>query len=207
MHLRDFHDIHTHRFDAPCSVLSLRPEQVHACPSRPFTLQLHPWHLSPDFLSDFQKQAPDLLASPFCLGIGECGLDYVSQVDRGLQCRAFECALQMARRHNMPTIVHCVRAWEDMIAMVRKVWGRSSANAAREAGCEIIVHGFVKKKELAHQLLVEGFSLSIGERFNAEALAVIPDERLYFETDESERSIVEIMETVRKHRLSIGKAK
>ena len=207
MHLKDFHDIHTHRVDAPHSVLSLRPEQVHAFPGRPFTLQLHPWHLTPNLLADFQKRVPDLLSSPFCMGIGECGLDYLSQTDKELQREAFECALQIARYHKLPTIVHCVRAWEDMITTVRKVWGRSGANAAREAGCEIIIHGFVKKKELALQLLAEGFSISIGERFNADALAVMPDERLYFETDESELSIDEIMETVRKHQGSIGKAK
>ena len=55
-----------------------------------------------------------------------------------------------------------------------------------------IVHGFRGNARVASQLLDAGFYLSYGERFNPEALAVTPADRLLAETDESLLPIDEI---------------
>lgn len=48
-----------------------------------------------------------------------------------------------------------------------------------------IIHGFRGKKELAESLVRQGFYLSFGEKYQAEALQTMPADRLLLETDES----------------------
>jgi TatD DNase family protein len=55
-----------------------------------------------------------------------------------------------------------------------------------------IIHGFRGKPELARQLLCADFYISLGERFNPAAAAVIPADRLLVETDDSTMPIAEI---------------
>ena len=59
-----------------------------------------------------------------------------------------------------------------------------------------IIHGFRGKEILAEQLLRAGFYLSIGERFNPDAVRAIPDSRLLLETDTSSYSISQIITTI-----------
>ena len=55
-----------------------------------------------------------------------------------------------------------------------------------------IIHGFRGNKEVAQSLIRHGFYLSFGEKYQEEALAVTPPERLLLETDESPVSAAQL---------------
>lgn len=198
MTLRDFKDIHTHRREDQegGSLCSLPAEDVATGELHPFSLQLHPWHLDEKSVALFQEVARRETDNPHWIAVGECGLDGLCTTDMPLQEEAFLAALLCARANHKPVIIHCVKAWQKVGEMVREVWGKKGAAAARDAGCELIIHGYCKGRELAQQLLAAGFSLSAGERFHPELVSVIPPERLYYETDESSLSIEEIIRRI-----------
>ena len=52
-----------------------------------------------------------------------------------------------------------------------------------------IIHGFRGKAALAEEYLRHGFYLSFGEKYQEEALCIMPSERLFIETDESTVSV------------------
>ena len=52
-----------------------------------------------------------------------------------------------------------------------------------------IWHGFRGKPEQAKQMLDKGLYLSFGEFYSDEAMRVVPDDRLFLETDDSELDI------------------
>ena len=177
-----FSDIHTHTPGHPDSVLSISSYDVEQVLSankageapQHYSLQLHPWHLkSSDDIATFITKAKTLADDPYMAAIGECGLDALCDTPLVLQQKAFEAALTVADQLDKPVVIHCVRLWQEMLAMTR---GHRS---------EMIIHGFRKGPELAAQLVKAGFSISIGERYNPDILQVVPAERLYHETDES----------------------
>lgn len=109
---------------------------------------------------------------PQFVAIGECGLDSHSSTPPDLQLKAFRAALQVADELHKPVIIHCVKCWNQVISEVKGHEG------------PFIIHGFRKGPVLARQLLDAGFSLSLGLHYHPEVIKIIPEDRLYRETDE-----------------------
>jgi TatD DNase family protein len=64
-----------------------------------------------------------------------------------------------------------------------------------------VIHGFRSNSNVLSNYLSEtGIYISIGDKFNEEAVKIIPNDRLMLETDESTLSIEEIAERVAKVR-------
>jgi TatD DNase family protein len=78
-----------------------------------------------------------------------------------------------------PVIIHCVKAWEELIKV------RRGTNPAQPW----IIHGFRGNPELTKRLIREGFLFSVGEKINVDALPLIPINSLFCETDEDEVDI------------------
>lgn len=176
-----FNDIHTHTPGKPGSVLSITADEVEQIvisnnagkTSQYYSLQLHPWHLTGDQeIEHFLDRAHQLRQDPYFVAIGECGLDSLCTTPLPLQLKAFRTALQIADQLQKPVIIHCVRLWAEMMAETK---GHKT---------QLIIHGFRKGPALARQLLDAGFSLSLGKHYNKEVLDMIPQERLFYETDE-----------------------
>lgn len=207
--LHRFTDIHTHVAAGPQSILSipvsgverlvLRPAGQTAAaqpspamrlpddglPPQPYSLQLHPWHLTSGADIDaFTTMAQRLAADPALVAIGECGLDGLCQTPLALQHEAFLAALRTARALRRPVIVHCVRLWGEMLRDVHTVFPelRRDAEAWRE--WTVIVHGFRRGPQLAQQLLDAGLQLSLGTKYHPDVAKMLPAERCYHETDE-----------------------
>lgn len=187
MQLRDLSDIHTHHSGRSNALLSLPPSPDVFHYAAPFSLELHPWHVAADAvalahqLDEFRLTADALRGNPYLIAIGECGLDNHCDVPFDHQMEAFRCALATARRLGLPVIIHCVGYWAEMMA------------AVREAGTsDNIIHGFRKGPALATQLLNAGFSIALGEKFNPDVARIIPSDRLFIETDESETDVLSI---------------
>ena len=191
MQLRNLSDIHTHHAGRADALLSLPVERALAGCITPFSLELHPWKLETSAnalslqLDTFRRAADALRHDPRLMAIGECGLDNHCDVPLAIQITAFRAALATARELDLPVIIHCVGHWAEVMAMVREAG--TSAN---------IIHGFRKGTTLATQLLNAGFSIALGEKFNPDVARLVPADRLFFETDESEVDICTIREKI-----------
>ena len=159
-------DIHTHN------------AQTHAQTIE--TVGIHPWHALTGDLAEVERLAPTADA------IGEIGLDYACEVPREVQMSIFRAQLALAEQLEKPVVLHCVRAFEDVI----KVIGEHHLKA-------VIFHGFIGSAEQAQRAVNQGYYLSFGERTfrspkSIETLRSTPLSQLFVETDESATPIEEI---------------
>ncbi|MBP1612850.1 MAG: TatD-related DNase [Bacteroidetes bacterium] len=170
-------DIHTHH-------LPLRPEQAILNYSSEMlsvefltycSVGIHPWHLTTD---NFQEKWDWLVLAthyPNVLAIGEAGLDKAIDVPFDLQMDAFKRQIELSEVMELPLIIHCVRAANEIVELKKKV----------QPHMPWIIHGFRGKKEQALQYIRHGIFLSFGEKYQEEALRAVPVDRLFLETDES----------------------
>ncbi|HEY7528671.1 MAG TPA: TatD family hydrolase [Candidatus Deferrimicrobiaceae bacterium] len=116
------------------------------------------------------------------VGIGETGLDfYRDRSPRDAQRGAFREQIRLARRRNLPVIVHDRDAHDEILSLL------SEENAAEVGG---IIHCFSGDHEMARRAIGMNFLISIpgaitykGSAAQAEAVRRIPLEKLLLETD------------------------
>jgi TatD DNase family protein len=146
---------------------------------------LHPaYGLHPMYLAEHQPGHLDDLAlwieRERPCAVGECGLDFhVEGLDRDEQDRYFLGQLRLARESDLPLILHARRAFDEVIARLR-----------RTGGLRGVVHSFSGSLQQAEQLWKLGFCLGIGgpityprARRLREIVATMPAEFLLLETD------------------------
>lgn len=179
-------DIHTHRTgNCPCAIVNYPFE----CPFHPakgqyYSTGIHPWSLKAPMPEPAWQRLEEQCADCRMLAVGEAGIDKLAKAPLPLQIEAFKRQAQIAERHERPLIVHCVRAMEELLAVRRELRPRQPW----------VWHGFRGKAQQAAQLLKAGFFLSFGERYAEDALAMMPPERLFLETDESRLPIGDILQ-------------
>lgn len=174
-------DIHTHRPDAPHAVLSIDLDTIatfldHHQEARPISVGIHPWESSKEHdLTTLTEIArlKDVLA------IGETGLDKLKGADLQRQIELFKAQIEISEAVGKPMVIHCVKAWSQLLQIRQEMKPQQ----------KWAIHGFRGNEVLAQQLLDKGLYLSLGEHFNAATAAMIPDDRLMCETDESLLSI------------------
>lgn len=173
-------DIHTHRFyeNPSVSILNCFPDDFTPFPDRYYSVGFHPWYLTADNKEDWNK-FEEQVSNPQVLAVGEAGLDKLSDVSIPIQEAAFRKQAEIASKLNKPLIIHCVKAFNEII-QYKMQWKPDVA---------WIIHGFRGKKQLAEQLLEHGFYLSFGEKYQEDALKATPIDRLFIETDESTTDI------------------
>ncbi|MBQ0056993.1 MAG: TatD family hydrolase [Bacteroidales bacterium] len=180
-------DIHTHTPGRSDAMLSVEPPAVLSrdpmVGDTPFSLSLHPWHITESSISEFDEALALCSGSPMLMGIGECGLDSHCTTPLRLQVEAFVYSLAVAQRLKLMTIIHCVGHWAELQQCVRQVWKNGGACEAYVQGCPLVIHGFRKGPVLARQLVAQGFCLSLGEHFNPEVPGIVPPDRLFRESD------------------------
>lgn len=130
-----------------------------------------------------------LAADPSVRAIGETGLDfYRDRAPEADQVRAFESQIGIARRTELPLVVH-----------LRDSGGPGAGRAVADAyelliaeadGVDVILHCFSATAERAEQAVKRGWNLSFagnvtypGSAELREAAALVPDEQLLVETD------------------------
>ena len=179
-------DIHTHRhpdkWDGQSIIsLSIGDEDFRSSPllkegsTIPLSIGLHPWHVDEERTA---QACPDLLpwlSLPQVVAVGEAGIDRLRGGQMELQLEAFETQARLAAEMKKPLIVHCVKAFDEVIRL----------HKTRFPHEPWVIHAFRGKAEQARQLLREGFFLSFGEHFNDEALRLCSPDRLFIESDES----------------------
>lgn len=204
-------NFHTYSIDEePCL---LNVDMADLQPSYPehvkLSLGLHPWKVSDDWQKDFEKvcsaaQRADVWA------IGECGLDKVRGAALLLQQEAFEAHIALAQESRKPLVVHCVRAFDELLGL-RKKWEQ----LCRQEGESLqpwIIHGFRGKPEQAQQIMAKGLLLSFGHHYHVETLrsvfaafqkafleGVTGVNPFFLETDDLHLSVRQIYEQAAHH--------
>ncbi|KIF10442.1 TatD family hydrolase [Xanthomonas citri] len=112
---------------------------------------LHPLFLEQHRPAHLQELAEWIERERPC-AIGECGLDFfVDGLDAQAQRDYFDAQLQLAKRFDLPLIVHARRATEEVIARIKAVGGLRG-----------VVHSFAGSPEQAQQLWKLDFMIGLG---------------------------------------------
>lgn len=185
-------DIHTHQYSADRrDVISVRnilmQEANQYVPGEGlFSIGLHPWESETVMLDLplFEK----MIDRPEMIAVGECGLDRLRGAGIKIQTRLFIQQALIAESRQKPLFIHCVRAWQEIIALKAEI----------RPAVPWMIHGYRGKARVAEQLLDSGFYLSFGENLfwmNPVLTAIVkatPISRLFLETDEGKRPIEEV---------------
>ena len=121
--------------------------------------------------------------------MGECGLDKRTAIPLALQISVFKQQLELVIPTQKPIILHCVAAFDEVIAIKKEL----SINNP------MIIHGFSKNEQVAKSLWQQGFYLSFGKYLlrNPELENVfkfVPDHQIFLETDTVDETIYEVYE-------------
>ena len=173
-------DIHTHRLPdcAGQAIVSCEADDFHPLGGQFYSVGLHPWHLTADFVADGSqaRRLAEVCRHPQVVAVGEAGLDKLkSPVSLEQQMETFRFQAVLAEEVDKPLVIHQVKAVDELLQMRRKIHPHQPW----------IIHGFRGNSHMAAQLLHHGFYLSFGEWYSEEALRVVPLHRLFLETDES----------------------
>lgn len=182
-------DTHTHNPEAgPEAIINIEPDALPLPAAGRFSTGVHPWRSAE--AAKLWPMVEAIAADKRIVAIGECGIDRLRGADLKIQEELFMRHARLAERVGKPLIIHCVRAWGELLGAYRTI--RPSQ--------PWIIHGFRGGPALAHQLLNVGMHISLGEHFNRATAAIIPDDRLHIETDCSTLPIGDIAESVRQAR-------
>jgi TatD DNase family protein len=183
-------DVHTHCIKRNSSLQLINvfaqnlplPSEVNHC-----SVGIHPWHLKSINNEECLMLMEQAMNQKNVLAVGECGLDRSIDMPFVWQERYFIKQAAMAEKHSKPLIIHCVRAFPDLITLKKKL----------KATVPWIIHGFTANEQTTKQLLKHNFYFSIGEASlthptKKEALLLIPPNRLFLETDDRELPVSNI---------------
>lgn len=189
------YDIHTHCLKTREELYEVRsiqntyPEEFYSYTNSEniwYSCGVHPWHSSD---SDRQLELlKELVVQDRLVAIGEAGLDKLQGPDMETQMKVFRKQIELAIDVQKPLIIHCVKAWEELVTLHKEY----------KANIPWIIHGYRGNVEQTKQLSKLGFKFSMGEKFNAESLAYIPRDSIFCETDMSDVSICKIYSSICK---------
>ena len=186
-----FVDIHTHssrREQNTVTVQNIFPgEGFGAFTGRNFySVGLHPWHIASGKENNEALQlVEEALEFDHVIFVGEAGLDKIVNKDFAEQKRIFEAQAFMAEEYQYPLVIHCVKAYNEVMEFRNKM----------KPAMPWILHGYTGGFELTQQLNKPGILFSFGDiLFNSNAKAIdsfkyLPLEKILFETDEMEKEV------------------
>jgi TatD DNase family protein len=117
--------------------------------------------------------------------IGEIGLDKLNQMNINQQIKIFKEQLIISEELNLPVILHCVKAWNEILQIKKEL------NIAQPW----ILHGF-RKTSLLDSILNSNTKISIGtailyDKKLQDCLTEIPLNQLFLETDDDKEYTIE----------------
>lgn len=184
-----FINLHTHTFEHPDSVWAICNQYPHDFKQNnaSYSIGIHPWYIDEKRIESDLTRIKQKLLDKNCIALGECGLDKKIKTDLATQIRVFEAQLELVKQTTKPVIIHCVSAYDELIASKKKI-GLTNP---------FILHGFSKNSQVATQLLKQGCYLSFGKHLIhnpevANVFASIPTEKIFLETDSSTENIEEV---------------
>lgn len=186
-----FIDIHTHAARSgkdTVTVQNIFPgEGFAAFSGRNFySVGLHPWHIGTrEENNEALQMVENALEFSHVIFVGEAGLDKVSEKDFAEQQHVFEAQAFMAEEYQYPLVIHCVKAYNEVVELRKKM----------KPVMPWIMHAYNGSIELTGQMVEMGFLFSFGDilfRDNARAIEsfeFLPLNKIFFETDEADTSV------------------
>ena len=181
-----FIDIHTHPFrneTETVTVQNLFPGDGFAAFSGRnfYSVGLHPWHIkSPDENNEKLIMVKEALDFNHVIFVGECGLDKKAITNFEEQKRVFEAQAIMAEEFEYPLIIHCVKAYNEVLELHKKL----------KPAMSWIMHSYNGNIQITQQILNKGFLFSFGENLfksnptTFELFQFLALNTIFFETDE-----------------------
>ena len=192
-----FINLHTHQFTNQEHILEIvnqYPKEFDATIPN-FSVGIHPWKINFENLANDLQIIEEKLQHDNCMALGECGLDKRIETSLEIQIKIFEKQLFLAQKYYKPVILHCVVAFQEIIAIKKQM----------NVEVPMIIHGFSKNLQTAKQLLENGFYISFGKYLlqNPDLELVfkeIPNDRFFLETDSSNYTIEEVYALAAKYK-------
>lgn len=149
-----------------------------------FSVGVHPWDINA-YYSQSLIQLTSTVIHANCVALGECGLDYHIKTDHDLQKKVFLAQKEMAESINKPVIIHCVKAYHDLLPLIKK------------SSVPIVLHHYTANLEITQSLLSEHVYFSFGKQlfsksYHQEVIDYIPLDKMLLETDNSPMHIEEV---------------
>lgn len=193
----DFIDIHTHGAVPSPGIFSVETLMAHdnrkpmETAGLAYTSGIHPWNLNNENHDRLLLYVEETASFESVIAIGETGFDKIKGPAIDLQQRTFEEQVYIAGKLRKPVVIHCVKAWEELISAHKKL----------NPATPWLVHGFRGKKELALQLISKGIYLSfwfdfITRREATPLMKSLPVDYIFLETDGSGADIRDIYKKV-----------
>ncbi|MDR1119609.1 MAG: TatD family hydrolase [Dysgonamonadaceae bacterium] len=190
-------DIHTHH--QPClhekGVTVIRNLNVSDCIccysldlQTNYSIGIHPWKIDGNLLDKHLRFMEQNIPFNCVKAVGECGLDKCCKTPWELQLRAFRSQIDLSEKFNKTLIIHCVKAFDELIALRKTIQPQQAW----------IIHGFRGNPQQAEQLIRQNFLLSFGSHFNEETVRKISPNKFFLETDTTDISIQEVYRKVAK---------
>ena len=146
---------------------------------------IHPWFIEQSKLDKELELLKTTIANNQIIAIGECGLDRsrikkssFSETGWQLQKDVFIKQIKIANWANLPMIIHCVKAFPELIELKKKF----------AAAATWVIHAFNGNKHTAGQLLKHHCRLSFGWQLLSSKnlqniFSKLPPESIFLETD------------------------
>jgi len=194
MNSTPFIDIHTHAARSGKDTITVQNifpgEGFAAFNGRNFySVGLHPWHIGTvQENNEALQMVENALEFDHVIFVGEAGLDKLVEKDFAEQQRVFEAQAFMAEEYQYPLVIHCVKAYNEVMELRKKM----------KPAMPWIIHSYNGSLEITKQMVEMGFLFSFGEilfRDNTKAIEsfrYLPLNKVFFETDEAD-SAVEVM--------------
>jgi len=145
------------------------------------TVGIHPHHVRRAQDKDYEE-IQRLASDPRVVAIGEVGLDFhYNLTEPEAQKKGFERQVNMARECDLPVVVHCREAFDDLFKILKKT-------KAEEIGG--VVHCFAGDPDQARRIVDMGWHIGVGGPITfphadtlRKCVEVTPVERILLETD------------------------
>ena len=204
-----FINIHSHQFNENADDICI--VDWHTSPKENnnklslFSAGIHPWYIDALNIEIQLEQLKEVVVKANCMAIGECGLDKLKGPEMSLQIELFEKQIGLAIQLQKPLIVHCVKAFDVLFAIIKKYQNKAT----------FVIHGFNQNPQIALQLLKLGAYLSFGNALlnvKNERLKYIfaqtPNHQLFIENDDAACKVEQIYEaaaSIKKCELNVMK--
>jgi TatD DNase family protein len=167
-------DIHTHNVNAENALISVAPDMLPLHSTNCYSVGLHPWDTVSVTDSDLETLKTTAIQNNV-YAIGECGIDKLRGASLEIQKKIFENHIRLSEDLCKPLIIHQVKSIDE-IFFYRKKYSPSQ---------RWLIHGFRGNIITAKQLLKVGIEFSLGSKFVADILQIIPMKSLFLESDDS----------------------
>ncbi len=189
-------NIHSHHSPAPGErcIRSVYRNFSENTTSVPVSMGLHPWHIKAETAAAQFVELQQASIHENVWAIGECGLDKAIVTDIKFQEKIFVQQLLWANEIGKPLIIHCVRAYDEILLLLKK----------HQNKVPVIFHGFNKKMDTAQRIIQAGHWLSFGaalQHFRTrEVFEQLPLNHIFLETDDGNldiRTIYQLAASIR----------